>query len=270
MVRTASYVKNCEIMEVRPTEKRISTARSVSDSGESDLTAIKERLEQKEKIRLHLVRIGEELLVLSLKEASDLAVEYLRFIHLKVVIDVDDQPSTLAPSPDIDSLWHQHLLDTRSYKEMERLLLPNGKFIHHNPFKKDQPNYQGRLENTRMHYQDFFHSAPPTDIWGINISEMESKVIQDVKKQRAAYKTAVGDAIAIDVKMMTGKFRTIVVPLNATVADLKKVIEVVENVTPEQQRLVIDGRKLEDDRRLKDYNIGTGSIVHMVLNLRGC
>jgi hypothetical protein len=47
-------------------------------SGESDLVLIQERLERR-KIRLHLVRMGEELLVLSLKEASDLRNIYALF-----------------------------------------------------------------------------------------------------------------------------------------------------------------------------------------------
>jgi Ubiquitin family len=55
-----------------------------------------------------------------------------------------------------------------------------------------------------------------------------------------------------------------------TFADLEKGIEVVEIMTLEQQHLVIDGRKLEDDRRLNENNIGTGSTVHMVAHLRGC
>jgi Ubiquitin family len=186
-------------------------------------------------------------------------LEYIRFIHLKTVLDVEDQPSTLAPSRGINLLWQQHLLDTRSYKEIERLLLPEGGFIHHDPFKKC-PGYQGRFENTRMHYQDFFHSAPPTDIWDIFV-EMEEDAMNDV---------VIGEAMTIFVNTPTTGDVKFVLPQSATVSVLKVRIRHAFGHPPDLQRLRLEGDRLEDYRLLTDYDIKTGSVIDLTVECGGC
>jgi len=53
------------------------------------------------------------------------------------------------------------------------------------------------------------------------------------------------------------------------VARLKWTIEDKEGIPPDQQRLVCAGRQLEDVCSLAHYNLTEGSVVHMVLRLRG-
>lgn len=87
-------------------------------------------------------------------------------MNLKAACDVEGTRSILAPSPAIDEVWHKHLLDTKSYKMLENVLLPNCGFIHHNPFEDEQDGYPERLEYTRLLYQDRFLAEPPKSIWG--------------------------------------------------------------------------------------------------------
>ena len=74
----------------------------------------------------------------------------------------------------------------------------------------------------------------------------------------------------VTVKTLTGKSIKINcdIPID-TVAQLKAYVADSEGCPEDQQRLIYNGKQLEDVRLLNDYNIKTGDDVHMVLRLRG-
>ena len=72
------------------------------------------------------------------------------------------------------------------------------------------------------------------------------------------------------VKSPLGGTVTIAIELNATVEDLKVVLERKEGIPIEQQRLIYAGRHMKNGR-LVDYNIVSECCtIHCVLRLRGC
>ena len=72
------------------------------------------------------------------------------------------------------------------------------------------------------------------------------------------------------IRTLMGK----VIPLSimhraAKMKHVKEAIYLSEKIPPDQQRLIFEGKQLEDHRTLQDYSISSGSTLHMILRLRG-
>ena len=242
----------------------------------------RDRLELRLEITQRLQQICSELLELSPENSIAYSAEYLRFMHLKAAHDIDGKRTILAPSPAVDGLWHKHLLDTVSYKMLENLLLPNGGFIHHNPFEDEQDGYTERLEYTLLQYQDRFLTIPPYKIWGNGksprdiTSEAVKADIQDkgnnLVEALSRPRTKAECVPFIEIFVITEKRIVIAIKCygSNSLVDIKERIRESSGYEVDQQRLILAGKQLEDGRTLDDYNIQTGSTLHLVLRQKGC
>jgi len=73
----------------------------------------------------------------------------------------------------------------------------------------------------------------------------------------------------IKVKTLTGKEIEIDIDPNDKIDRIKERVEEKEGIPPPQQRLIFSGRQMADDKTAKEYNIEAGSVLHLVLALRG-
>ena len=93
---------------------------------------------------------------------------------------------------------------------------------------------------------------------------------EQVKNQKQKENVVVEDGFKILVKDLDGRTHTLIIGADNTIGDLKILIEKKTNTSPVRQRLICNGRQLEDGRTLNDYNVKVGSTIHLVLGLRGC
>ena len=73
----------------------------------------------------------------------------------------------------------------------------------------------------------------------------------------------------IQIRSLTGKHTPINVHHKMIVSELKNMIENIDQTPFDQQRLVYNGKQLEDTRTLDYYNIQKDTVVHIILRIRG-
>lgn len=87
--------------------------------------------------------------------------------------------------------------------------------------------------------------------------------LNDVRTSRAK-------PITIFVSNLMGKKVPVAVKPSESIESLKKKIEGIEGIPPDQQHIIYAGHQLEKKRCLSDYNIEEHSTLHLVLKLAGC
>jgi hypothetical protein len=128
------------------------------------------------------------------RSRADRAItEYRRFLYLACTGGHE-----VTPSPDVDTVWHLHLVYTRSYWDHlcgEVLQRP----LHHGPTRgggSEDQRYRGNYQRTLASYRRAFGADAPSDIW------------PDVEARFAPTKLRVVDTDAVWIVRKRGLQRT--------------------------------------------------------------
>jgi len=71
------------------------------------------------------------------------------------------------------------------------------------------------------------------------------------------------------IKTLTGDTITIEVPPDSSIKKIKEEIAKKKDILPRQQRLMLNGRELNDDKNVSDYNISNNATIHLIIKLTG-
>ena len=94
----------------------------------------------------------------------------------------------------------------------------------------------------------------------------QSKLQTPLMSFQYALKT---DTMLIMVQTLTGKGVEINIQPTDTVLRIKELFEEKEGIPPPQQRFVMRGRILEDCETVNECLLSEGSVIHLVLPIRG-
>jgi len=245
-------------------------------------------LEKKIITSVNLFRILERISKLKLLPPNlttiELGREYARFLVLKIITK-DKNAENLSPSPVIDVVWHQHILDTSAYADFQKQF----GVVEHNPegVFDSAPVKSRRQQETLEVYKNVFGSPMQSQIWEMDEESADVRappIAHDshanslsqpparkpsqpppAKKQKASPARFV-----IHVKQYSGVVSDFTVSTTSTILQLKEALSVPSGVPVDQWRMLCSRNELEDDLTIGDYNITEGQFVHAFLRLKGC
>lgn len=73
----------------------------------------------------------------------------------------------------------------------------------------------------------------------------------------------------VKVKTLTGRDILVDIEPSDVIIRIKEMMEEKEGIAPLQQRLIFNGKQLDDDKTVEQSGITPGSSLHLVLTLRG-
>ncbi|KUJ11530.1 ubiquitin-domain-containing protein [Mollisia scopiformis] len=221
------------------------------------------------------LQVPAERAAMLYRTTGALAIEEFRRLLAIKMFTVDTDADKISPTPlsqsssedypahfmltceTVDEVWHAAILDTKFYAELQSAL---GVVLHHRPSgasNEESVSRQQRLTAMRALYRAFFSADP------IASPPLQLNLPQpDMRLQ---------DPIPLVIRdLLDGDTYGIMVERNATIDNVKSVLQDLTGMPSDQQRLIFAGRQLEDGRMLLNYGINHGATLHLVKRLRGC
>ena len=126
-------------------------------------------------------------------------------------------------------------------------------------------------ETSRSTYVDHLRwfESPQLVVETLVLRPLDERSGSTLHATSAPTSSPVTGTFQIHVKTLTGKTIPLQVTSWSMVLDVKRLIQDKEGIPPCQQRLIFDGRQLEDDRLLREYKIQPKSMLFLNLRLRG-
>ena len=186
-----------------------------------------------------------------------LLIEYHKWLLLLKINKNNKNSNKLSPSLLIDKVWHSHILDTKSYYDVCKII--NGDILHHYPQYSFLNNYFEKMERIKL----------TIDLYEKNFGKIDTtKEFWEIPK--FDYMMGINSLGRLNIIFYNNN-QTYKVPYctNMTIKELKFIISEILSVDPDEIRLIFAGMQINNGC-LKDYSILINSTLHVMLNLRAC
>jgi len=224
-------------------------------------------------------QLHKELNCLSDEAMAVVLNGYIEYILLKTLAsDIGSEEfggMRLSASPDVDALWHTHVLCTENYAAfMSKLreINPLVETLHHSlKGARDSQEVKARRRDTTMKaYRRVFGR----DCTWLSVKQEPEEASEDGGSAGQARRPAKSQKhqsyFMIYIKKLSGEIIILEVSCDNTVEQVKGKVQVRDGLPIDEQRLIFAGKQLEDGRRLSFYNIQKEDTIHLVERLSGC
>ncbi len=194
-------------------------------------------------------------------------IMFIRFLALKSFVN-DTEAKKISPGERIDAVWHAAILRTAFYQSIVDAL---GHPLHHNPDNEDDEDRETRIRLTVSLGFFFF---------GVNVMhdeiDEEPIVIDDEveveEREEEESKSESGGTFTVTIVNLDGSQIDISgVSPTTTVAWIKQQIETLPGQGPAAaMKLIYAGTRCVDDYTAESLGLVEGSVMHRVIDLRGC
>jgi hypothetical protein len=221
----------------------------------------------------------------SLEKVADLSFSLFHALRAKALL-VNPMEASLPTR--LDMCWHAFLLETELYQEFCEKVC-GVRFLHHTARTQadSEEAKEDRRHVLRVMWATVTENAPIVDwVWSdpnqeparIEVEPKKATTRGRPRKRAKAVSSSEkavvqGDGHRINqyfIKTLTGKTVTIRASDKTTCMMLKRIIQYVEGIPHDHQRLIYAGMQLEEHRRFEDYRIKRESTLHLVLRISGC
>lgn len=234
-------------------------------------------------------------------QARRLCVELFRGLVCKSYVRTTTQ---LSLPPQIDLAWHQAILNTILYREFCEMMF-HRPMDHTTVTAQDSVEAKNnRVSATETIYRKVFNEEPPSDLWKreddiINndnnavVVKAEEEVEEGKsrrrnpsrqskkraasppaapvsKKPNVADKKKLKPEFQVFVTTLTGKTITVCPCDGLPISGVKSLIQMIEGIPPDQQRIIFAGMQLSDDATCAEVGLKQESTLHLVLRVSGC
>ena len=209
---------------------------------------------------------------ISAAEARKRVIAYKQFLALKAAsLDID--ATKLSPPPLIDSVWHEHVLDTKRYAPA--CLLAFGHPIHHDPNGDADVGQRAlRREATLVALEKVYGDDYDEELWAFPAEapprRRRRREAEDTPASRTRRRTTTPSSLNIRIRDQTGDETFFKVKTTTKLDKVFNAFATRKGVAASDLRFLLEGARVRGDQTVADIGMEDDDQIDCMCRLSGC